>query len=190
MGDKKNDHGLKAILATYWRAYGGWKAVFRSPYFWLSIALLAVTWHYWASQPWWEQVLSVIPNLLGFTLGGFAVFLGFGDEKFKSLIAGEDSDLPGETSPYMEMCSAFLHFVIVQCLALIVGIVAKATAFEMTGCLKPVTQWIENYRWIADMFGYWVFLYGICLALAAAIGIFRVAFWFDSYQTANRDSGS
>lgn len=187
MGDKTRDHGLGAILAVYWNAYGGSRAVLRSRFFWLSTVLLILTANYWVTNTWWEQVLSVMPNLLGFTLGGFAVFLGFGDEKFKSLIAGEDEDVPGETSPYMEMCSGYLHFVVMQCLALIASVVAKATAFEFSGCLKPISIWLGHYRWLGDMFGYWLFLYGICLAMAAAIGIFRVAFWFDKYQTANRD---
>jgi hypothetical protein len=103
-----------------------------------------------------------MPNLLGFTLGGFAVFLGFDDEKFKTLIAGEDNEAPGVSSPY------------------------KATNFDGEGPLSSVGELLAQFRWVGDMVGYSLFLYGICLAGAAAVAIFRVAFWFDRYQTANR----
>nr|DAT05664.1 MAG TPA: hypothetical protein [Caudoviricetes sp.] len=188
MRSNGEDHGLSAIRAVYWQAYGGWKAVFHSQFFWSSIVLLVLTANFWVAHDWWEQVLSVIPNLLGFTLGGFAIFLGFGDEKFKRLIAGEDEDLPGQASPYMEICSAFLHFVVVQCLALIVAILAKAASFEMPWHPHGFFLWLlHGYRWILGLVGYWLFLYGICLAFAAAVGIYRVAFWFDKYQTVHRD---
>ena len=183
MADKQDGHGLRAILSVYWLAYGGWRAVFASPFFGLSVVLLLLTARYWYADTWWEQTLSVMPNLLGFTLGGFAVFLGFGDEKFKSLIAGEDGGTPGESSPYMEVCSAFLHFVLIQVLSLIAAVIAKATNFYPGDCLA----WLVEVRWIGYLLGYWFFLYGSCLAAAAAIAIFRVAFWFDQYQTANKD---
>ncbi len=186
MAESGDENGLLAILSVYWDAYGGVRAVVASPFFWLSAVLLLVTSRYWYLECWWEQALSVMPNLLGFTLGGFAVFLGFGDEKFKTLIAGEDNEAPGVSSPYMEVCSAFLHFVLIQVVAVIVAIVCKATNFDGEGPLSSVGELLAQFRWVGDMLGYWLFLYGICLAAAAAVAIFRVAFWFDRYQTANR----
>lgn len=187
MADKQNEHGLRAILAVYWHAYGGWRAVFSSPFFWFSALLLPLTHRYWYFDLWWEQTLSVMPNLLGFTLGGFAVFLGFGDEKFKSLIAGSDDGAPNQPSPYIEVCSAFLHFVLIQVVALVAAIIGRATNFDLAGNLEVIGAVVEPVRWIFDMLGYWLFLYGICLAAAAAIAIFRVAFWFDRYQTDNKE---
>lgn len=187
MADKNEGHGLRAILSVYWQAYGGWRAIYASPFFFLSIVLLVLTVRFWFVDQWWDQTLSVMPNLLGFTLGGFAVFLGFGDEKFKSLIAGQDGATPGESSPYMEVCSAFLHFVLIQVFALIAAVIAKALYFVPEGWLASIWTFVSPVRWIVGGLGYWLFLYGICLAAAAAIAIFRVAFWFDQYQTANKD---
>ena len=130
--------------------------------------------------------MSVLPNLLGFTLGGFAVFLGFGDEKFKGIIAGRDEACPDEHSPYIEVCSAFLHFVLVQVLALIAAIIAKSLAFDPIFLPQSVIGCIQATRWVGDLLGYWLFLYGVSLAAAAAVAIFRVALWFDRFQTDTR----
>lgn len=186
MTDSQDDHGLFAILKVYWRAYGGWLAVVCSPFFLLSLGLLLLTASFWTTGAWWDQVISVMPNLLGFTLGGFAVFLGFGDEKFKRLIAGEDESAPGAPSPYMEVCAAFLHFVLVQVVALLVAIVSNASILGALAVLFLPSELVEPCRWLWNLLGYWLYLYGLCLAAAAAVAIFRVAFWFDSFQSSSR----
>lgn len=178
---------MSATLSLYWQAYGGWKAVVGSPFFWLSIALMVLTCRFWLYGEWWDQVLSVMPNMLGFTLGGFAVFLGFGDEKFKAVISGQDHHDPADSSPYMEVSATFLHFVLVQLIAILFAVVAKATDFTLPGYWAGLSQWLAQYRFIADALGYWLFLYGLCIVAATAIAIFRVAFWYDSYQTVMRN---
>lgn len=189
----EQQHGVRDILKTYWNAYGGSKAVFRSPFFWISIALLVLTTHYWLTKEWWDQVLSVMPNVLGFTLGGFAIFLGFGDEEFRKLISGQEPEEDGP-SPYVEVSSTFLHFVFVQLVTLLMAISVKATRFDLTEIdflagkiwINDLAEILVSARVIADMFGYWLFLYGLCITAAAALAIFRVSFWYDSLQTANR----
>lgn len=38
----------------------------------------------WSHQGWWNDILSLMPNLLGFSLGGFAMWIAIGDEAFKN----------------------------------------------------------------------------------------------------------
>lgn len=177
----------RTIFGIYWTAYGGWGAWVRSPFLWLSVALLVPTYNFWFTKPWWDQVISVLPNLLGFTLGGFAVFLSLGDEKFKSVISGADPAENGAPSPYLAICASFLHFVLVQGVALLFAIVVKATSFDATVEFAGITHPFQATRFIADAFGYWLFIYGLSLACAAALGIFQVAHLFDEYQTRNKD---
>jgi hypothetical protein len=187
-----NEHTLRGIIAIYWRAYGGWRDVVSSPFLWLSAGLTLLTYRLWLHGEWWTYPLSVMPSLLGFTLGGFAIFLGFGDERFKAIIAGEEQDATGASngpSPYMKVCSAFLHFVLVQVVALLVALVGAATNFSGTGILTCVTNTLRPIRWVGDMVGYWIFVYGLCLAAAAAIAVFRVAYWFDHYRTLTNQQG-
>lgn len=95
--------GVLNIFGTYWRAYGGWIALLKSPYFHAALVLLALTFHTWTAEDWWEDVTSVLPNLLGFTLGGFAIFIGFGDERFRALLAEPEEDKQGEVRPTMRV---------------------------------------------------------------------------------------
>lgn len=180
--------GLRKVFLRYWSIYGGLPAVLRSPYFHLSLLLLIVTTSIWRDTSWWDQVIDVLPSLLGFTLGGFAIFLGFGDEKFKSVIAGTDPSEAEDYSPYMSVSATFLHFVVVQILGLLFAIAAKALHFESTLMgVVPFAYWIGLF---GDLIGYWIFLYGICLALAAGVGIFRVAGWYDEHQTRSRKTAA
>ena len=68
---------VKEVFASYWSKYGGFKSLLLSPYFQTAILITLLTVGFWfgISTKWWERVISVIPNLLGFTLGGFAIFL-------------------------------------------------------------------------------------------------------------------
>lgn len=180
------DHGLRSLLVVYWRSYGGALAVLRSPFFWVSVALAIVSFHYWLTDLWWDQVLSVLPNLLGFTLGGFAIFLAFGDERFLELISGQDPGDEDDVSPYLQVSATFLHFVLVQAASLMVALIAKATWFVLPGDLACVSAFLYQVRPIGDLLGYWLFLYGLCSAAAAALAIFRVAYWFDRFKTTSR----
>ncbi|AYR22309.1 hypothetical protein [Herbaspirillum rubrisubalbicans] len=182
---EQDEHNLKAVLSTYWHAYGGWRAIIFSPFFWISIILAIISTHFWLTQPWWDQVLSVMPNVLGFTLGGFAIFLGFGDEKFRELISGQDEG-DNSASAYMEVSATFLHFVLIQLFALLAAIIAKAVSFDTPDCLKSILGMLTWLRAPADFLGYWLFLYGLCIIAASALAIFRVSFWYDVFQTHNR----
>lgn len=178
---QNTERGKAPILRVFWHAYGGWPALFRSRFFWLSIGLLAVTHNFWLKDKWWDQVLSVMPNLLGFTLGGFAIFLAFGDEKFKALISGSDEDKE-EASAYLEVSATFLHFVLIQVGALVAALIANGLTVAPTDLPSGLQSALD---WLATggrLLGYWLFLYGICSAAAAAIAIFQVAFWYDSYN--------
>ena len=168
-------------IACYWQIYGGSRAFLRSPYLHVSLALSVVTANTWLFHCWWDTVLSVLPNLLGFTLGGFAIFLGFGDDKFKAAIAGNDPDETEDYSPYMSVTSTFLHFVFVQIVALLWALAAKGLHFDL-----PWTLPAEFFFWIGsvgDFIGYWLFLYGLSLSAAAALAIFGVAGWFEAFHT-------
>lgn len=172
-------------IALYWNAYGGWAAFIRSPYLYISIFLLLLTYHYWSTGEWWDQVLTVLPSVLGFTLGGFAVFLGFGDSDFKAAIAGQDEG-EEEPSPYMSVCATFLHFILVQVVALIFAVCAKSLHFPTPDFLLPVQSVIMSVGIFFYALGYWLFLYGLCIAAAAALGIFTISGWYDNYQSVLR----
>ena len=69
-------------------SYGGLTAVIRSPYFHVSLFLLVPTIGIWSTPGWWDLPIGILPNIISFTLAGYALFMGFGDEKFRRLMAG------------------------------------------------------------------------------------------------------
>ena len=112
---------------AYWRAYGGFRSLIKSPYLHISIVLSLVCWPVWLrgyeTWSWFDLAISVIPNLLGFSLGGYAILLAFGNDQFLKLIAGTEE---GESvSPYIEVNAAFIHFIFMQIISLVTALAAN-----------------------------------------------------------------
>jgi F0F1-type ATP synthase assembly protein I len=177
---------VKTILGRYWSAYGGWRAVIRSPYLHLSLILLAITTHFWLTSPWWEQPLVVVPSLLGFSLGGLAMLLSFGNTKFQTFISVRDSGEHSEPSALITTSASFVHFMLAQLLALLVAICFKSLDFYV--------PWPASFRAVMvacnvlfSAIGYLIFLYSILTMIAAVLAVFRMTSWFETFQNHNKD---
>lgn len=178
--------GVAKIFRRYWIAYGGWGAVWRSPYLHLALLLTALLHHYWLTDAWFDTATSVLPNVIGFALGGYALWLGFGDEEFRRTQA---VSVGGKPSPYIAVSASFAHFIVVQLIALLLAIVAKGLAYEIdpkshfAGWLIATTgsrTFIADYvSPIGHAIGFSFFMYALTTALAASMSIFRVATWFE-----------
>jgi hypothetical protein len=171
--------GVWEILKRYWSIYGGISALILSPYFHFSILLSVVMNHFWLCCPWWDIALSSLPTVLGFTLAGFTIWLGFGDEKFRILISTQkNNDKP---SAYMGVSSGFIHFIIVQVIAYLTALWAKAAYFRL-----PEDHWLAYHiNWLAPLgsfIGFLIFIYAIMTALAASFAVFRAASWYDRHR--------
>jgi hypothetical protein len=181
---------VKSTFRDYWHSYGGLHALVGSPYLHFSLVATIVLFPAWVNRDWWTNVLQVLPSIIGFSIGGYAIWLGFGDEKFKALIAGGDDK--NAVSPYMEVSATFSHFVVVQLAAILAAL--AGTALNVDGNqyagLRFFAELIgANWNDIADVLriaggfiGYLLFMYALVTALAAVFAIFRVALWFDEYR--------
>ena len=166
--------GLYRSFRLYWRAYGGTKALLLSPYLHTSVVLAVLLHPLWgvcSESPWYEITVTVLPNLLGFTLGGYAILMAFGDDKFRERIAGEDDD--GKPSPFMVVNSAFIHFILIQMIAILLSLFGKA--------VKPKGD-------VLSFFGMFFFVYALLTALAAGFAVLNIADWFDVVAKRNRDA--
>ena len=184
---------VSQVFKAYWAAYGGFSALMRSPYMHLSVVLLALTWNTWwapvcvpggGCTAWWDQNLSVLPNVLGFTLGGFAIFIGFGDEKFRALLADPDpDDSDGESLPtmYLGLCATFVHFILVQALALLSAVIAKAWWFY-TPAMDSIRAWLPWMNALGGVVGYGLFLYALMSVVAATMHVFRIAMMYSQFR--------
>lgn len=172
---------VREIFSRYWTAYGGSTELIKSPYLHVAIVLTVSTIPIWISPAWWEIVISVLPNLLGFTLGGFAVFLGFGDEKFRALLAEPDEVDADKGNLYITVCSTFVHFITIQVLALVWALIIKAWyfPFDWGPCFSPMVKWLN---FVGGFIGFGLFLYALTCVLAVTMHIFRIAGWYAAHQ--------
>ncbi|PNF79616.1 hypothetical protein CXK92_13275 [Stutzerimonas stutzeri] len=175
------------LWRRYWSAYGGAKALFKSFYILLALALTIVNYGSWSQPGWWEVIISSMPTLLGFTLAGMAVFLSM-DSGFSKFIAGsKKTDKP---SPFISLISSFTHFIVVQVIAFTYALSAKSLYFT--------TDWLPNWYYkalptlnlIGGAFGYFAFLYAIMLILGATFAIFRISGWYEMYIGALKNTES
>lgn len=173
------------IIIRYWHVYGGHKALLKSTYLWLAVILTILLYPQWSKPGWWNDVLSIMPSMLGFSLGGYAMWMAIGDDDFRKLISGEDED--GKPSPYMEVNSAFVHFIILQLLAIIFALFAKAYFFSLQKdnfIFHFLGEfWFYNICLSGYFLSYFAFIYALLSALAATLALFRVSSWYDENQT-------
>lgn len=182
--------GTLDIFRTYWAAYGGWRELVRSFYLMVAGILLILTAPTWWSpsnlgggqwSAWWDQSFSVLPNLLGFTLGGFAIFLGFGDEKFRQLLAEPDPNEHISENAYVGLCSTFVHFILVQLLALIAAVLAKSWWFY-SDWVEPIRCALPAMNALGGAIGYGLFLYALTSVMAATMHVFRIAKLYAAFR--------
>ncbi|HIF6680765.1 TPA: hypothetical protein ACX37K_004405 [Serratia marcescens] len=193
--EKKEEKKSTSALARYWVIYGGTGAVLKSRYFWCALLMTAILYPSWSHQGWWNDILSLMPNLLGFSLGGFAMWIAIGDEAFKKIITGDEKNENGEMeySPYMSVNATFVHFILLQLLTIITALVTKA----YSGILID-NAFMYYYLGIAykyalltfSFFAYFIFIYSVFSALAAVLAIFRVSSWYNTFMTfQNKNDG-
>lgn len=170
------------IVKLAWENMGGTAALWKSFDFRFALVVSLMCWPAWLEPNWWEATISVLPSLLGFTLGGFAIFLGFGSDQFKELIAQEDET----KSEYLSVSSAFLFIVAIQVVGLLYAIICKSAWIPTPALLKHITilPYLNPIAWFV---GYYLYVFGIVLSLRAAIRIFRVSRWYNSFLVANSE---
>jgi len=174
---------LGKTVKAYLAHYGGLSEVFSSSLFWISVLLTAALAPIWLLPDWWDLPIGILPNLLGFTLGGYAIFLSFGDKSFFKVLAGHDSK---GKALFLSINATFVHFVTLQFLALFLSMFAKAYYFE-----TPL--------WIGDLLGksstiivsiiaavtwfcfFLVFIYSLATGVGLALNIFKLSTWYDAF---------
>lgn len=108
----------------YWRLYGGWRAVLTSPYLHLALLVTAACSPIWwdntkGANIWPSAAVNILPNLMGFSIAGMAIFLAFSNESTMKAVT-ED----GEPESYFVITVAnFFHFIFIQTIALFLGFI-------------------------------------------------------------------
>jgi len=170
------------IFLRYWKYYGGWKALFSSRYFHSSIIITILLAPHWLNSNWWEIVLDIMPNVLGFSLGGYAMWIAMGDENFRKLISGANEK--GDTSPFMSVNAAFVHFILLQIASILSALFASAYAFSLpqdSFILRFSGEWFYYACSIGAFIGYLIFIYALISAVAATLQLLQTSSWYDLF---------
>lgn len=137
---------VTATIAKYFREYGGWWALFASPFLHSAFVISCFLWPYWLTGID-QVVLAVVPSMLGFSLAAFALSLSIGSDQFRIYIGAR---VKGNASVLEGMSNAFLHFMLVQVLTLLAGVIAGthpiAQVLKLTG-----TSWSELPGLVRDL---------------------------------------
>lgn len=177
------------LFKRYWVAYGGLKAVTLSPYFHLSLLITIISYGSWINPNWVDTPISVLPNVIGFSLGGYAIWLALGDEKFRYTISGKSKD--GSDSPFIKVNATFVHFIILQVISLLFALIVKSkplynSPLDWQHYALNIAPWLYDFsniaHIVASFVGYLLFIYAILSALAATMAIFRIAGWLEIYH--------
>lgn len=159
----------RKVWREAWSDYQGWRAMLTSPYFLVAVLIAAGCYPLWLGETWADVAIAIVPSVLGFSIGGFAIFLAFGDERFRYLIRGRDED--GALSPFMAVCTQFVHFISVQVGTLVIAMLGKGIAILSI-------QWLNLGLGALGTLGT---CYSVTLALAAVASLLKLARGYDRF---------
>ena len=152
---EKAPHAFRA----YWLAYGGWSALIKSPYLWLSFGLTASMVPLWdirstGNQLWVGLALQILPSIVSFSLGAMAIILSIASGRFLTVIQQNGR----ADSFFMKMIGAFFHFILVQFIAIFAAILGSAYS-----------------NLLLSFVGCFLFVYSLACGVAAAAALVYVA---------------
>jgi hypothetical protein len=159
---------LTAEIRRYWNLYGGWSALIRSPYLHVSV-LLSVILNVCPSANFdpASQTLSVLPNVLGFTVGALAIILALSSSEFFAYMI----DNGKEDSLFMMTIASFVHFIVVQIAAILCALIGSAHSFVFMRFFHTL-----------------LLLYAILTTLAIVIQLFQMATLFNASRKLKKPS--
>lgn len=172
------------ILGSYWTSYGGWGAFFRSPFILIASIAAAITTYDFLDGNWSDLAIQIVPAVLGFTLGGYAILVSFAASDFRNAMMGRFKD--GTQSPLMEINSAFFHFFVFQSATFLFAFICipvyKHSLLDIF--LSEIPGWLiatnNIILVIITFFGAFLLIYTMLMVLATAMRIYSVLEDFDT----------
>lgn len=170
--------GFGKVLARYLRDYGGLRSILLSPLFLISLVIALLDYDTWLSGSWVELSQALIPSLLGFSLGTYAILFSLLTGKLKQSL--QKLATPDGVSFLAMVNATFFHFIFVQILALMWAFLYAGTTLVDLGRLLvpsfPVASDIVSAMAVVGSFaGFLLLIYSFMLILGAALAVYRLA---------------
>lgn len=179
MSDRKVGQvgAFRKRLEQYFDAYGGWRAVVGSPLFLLSAGITLLSYDNWLRHLWVDQTFTLIPSLLGFSLGTYAILFGLITSRLKRALRAVKN--ARGTSYLDEINATFFHFILVQVLALMWAFLYAGTwMVDLVSLVREYDWVVKAYHGIAiagSLVGLLLLMYSVALVIAAALAVYRLA---------------
>jgi len=177
---------ISKIFARYLKALNIWKTL-RSYYFLSALVIHIFLLNNWLSHDWWDLPILILPNLLGFTLSGLAIFLSFVDREFRQILLQQFDD--EESTPFFDVLTTYTHFLLVMSFALLFAVFSNGAIPVLESFTKIETvrfEGIESFSVFAVVvlsnFGHFLFIYSLVLLISAILGLYRVAVWYEDFS--------
>lgn len=172
-------------IRRYFRSYGGSRAIFGSPLFLVAVGVTALSYGNWLNTDKWAGTSqSLIPNLLGFSLGTYAILFSLMTGRLKRALRAVKNDQ--DVTFLDEINATFFHFILVQVSALIWAFLYQGTAlFDFVQAIQPHWPCIDAVfavsKALGGGIGFVLLIYSITLIVGAALAVYRLALIVDPH---------
>lgn len=180
--------GIYSALSQYWATYGAFRELCMSPFAHVALVVTLICFPIWWAGQWWATSLTVVPSVLGFSIAAFALLLGVGDDRFKQLLGRDKKN--GKSSTLKNTSAGFMHFIVVQVLAIIFALVGSAQPIMKLLSFFPSFDHASSFAYFLGglsktfrFVGFFLLAYSLLTALAATLNIFTLATLFSKYAS-------
>ena len=165
-------------IRRYFRAYGGWSGVFGSPLFLTSMLVAWISYGQWLDPHWTQTTYALVPSLLGFSLGTYAILFSLITVRVKGALRAVKGD--DDISALEQVNATFFHFIFVQVVALIWafgfdGTLLADIAALAKGRFPSAWPCFLFLRAAGSFIGFVLLIYSVTLVVGAALAIYRLA---------------
>jgi hypothetical protein len=175
------------FIGRYSRSYGGICNAISSPFFGIAFIVSALNYATWADPSWTGKVESLIPSLLGFSLGTYAILFSIIGSRLKGALRQTKTQHGVDNLEALN--ATFFHFIFVQVFTLIWAFLYQGNWWaDLIDTFKSRWEWLSQvHYWTSKtgaFFGYLLLVYSITLMVAAAIAVYRLAMIRDPNEDA------
>lgn len=164
-------------LRRYFADYGGWRGLALSPFLHAGLIVSAVSYPVWMTAKWIDSVTTIIPSLLGFSLGTYALLFSLMSNRMKQALRHLRNK---SETPYLDEINAtFFHFILIQTLCILWAVLMRSSAIYdlAVGFEAPhVVMWLVTLGdKLAGFIGYTLLSYSLLLVVASSVAVYRLA---------------
>lgn len=182
---KKTSGTFLKQYATFWRFlrryfhdYGGPSAVFGSPLFGASLLVTFASYHTWLQDDWVDSIQSVIPNLLGFSLGTYALLFSLISPNIRKALRNLRNSR--DVRYLDEMNATFFHFLLVQTICFLWSFLYNQSTFYDIAKIISINfpseiNLFPLLETSGSFFGVLLLVYSVFLVAGSSLVVFRIA---------------